>query len=215
MTSYQSSPRPCGRPVLLVLLLLFGSQIQPVLADDGCSAVSRSILEGLEGINHDYKTFSSLPLSHRRVLYQSLTPAGKRALWIEHVSRYAMDDAELTAEQLEFLESIVASLEKGLVLNDDKEITRDTGLDLLDGFRGSAERLWAPEDLLTIFAVLGPIPNDPKGTFNSRGFLCECSVQSDFCLIQGSDCQYTPACTYHPIGCGFLWDYPCDGLCFT
>lgn len=215
MKSHEFPQWPSSRLVPLAILLLLATYIQPTFAEEDCSAISASILGEMKDTSHDYDTFSSLPLSHRRVLYHSLTPDEQRNLWAEHISNYVTNRTELSVEQLNLLESIVVLLGKGVALNGNDDMGQADSTDLLDSLESRAEKLWDKGDLTAIFAVLGTTPADPKGTFNSRGFLCECSVQSDWCLIQGSDCQYSSWCTYHPIGCGFLWNHPCDGLCFT
>ncbi|MEU0518799.1 bacteriocin fulvocin C-related protein [Streptosporangium sp. NPDC006007] len=46
---------------------------------------------------------------------------------------------------------------------------------------------------------------------------CECSRQSDYCSYpapSGWKCQGVSSCTVTFDGCGWLYNYACDGMCF-
>jgi hypothetical protein len=193
----------------LGLLLAMGAQASA--ANDGCSAAQERLLEQVAGLEPTYENISDMSLAQRRAFYGSLALEDRQALWIQHISRAALGAPGLSGAQLDFLNRVLKMLEAGeLLAASHREPNALRALEV----EQEARQLWDREGVFRIFATLGAAPNDPKGTFTPEAFLCECSVQSDWCLIGGSDCRSSYSCSKTSVGCGWLWKYSCDGLCF-
>jgi hypothetical protein len=161
---------------------------------------------------------AALPPELRSAVYQELTPAERSAAWVAHLTGYRVPT--LTAAQSAVLVEALA-----LAANPGNFAGAPAAPAVADlAARGTAA--FGVDAARAIFATLGP-SGETAGAANATlgrsggtatsavaaGTLalasCQCSTVSDYC---GGHCQ-SGSCTPRSPGCGFLYQYSCNGHC--
>lgn len=176
-----------------------------------------------------YSDLMQRPMAERRVLYGDLSSGMKSDLWVVHLQQFMASHPELTPEQRGVVFEGLGIIAAGVFESKDKDS------DLVNAVRQLELRAKAivPNDLFReAFVNLGGA--DPRAGVGDGAIpsplvvqhlrpkvlddvMCECSTESDWCGSPGSGmtCHGGLAfsCTFQT-GCGTLWQYACNGLCF-
>ena len=166
----------------------------PAAADPVASWIKRNAGR----LPRTYSQIAALPAEYRSAVWAELTPAERSAAWVAHLESY-QQSLQPTGEQAAVLqESLVLAADPANFLGGEPAI----------GSEQLSERGIAAFGLATagaIFAMLGPAYGSSAVAFAS----CGCSTASDYC---GGHCQ-GGGCTVLSSGCGFLYQYACNGRC--
>ncbi|MEV3969512.1 bacteriocin fulvocin C-related protein [Streptomyces sp. NPDC050698] len=150
-----------------------------------------------------YDDVAALPLAHRRAVHAAL-PAGVRsALWVEHIDRWRATHADLTPAQARVVERARAAASRVSTF----EFERGRrGTDEILRIDEAAEAAFEPAEAHALLATLGPAEAAALPD-------CECNTYSDKCW--GSSCIWVQnSCVRSDSGCGTLWTWSCNGLCY-
>jgi hypothetical protein len=152
-----------------------------------------------------YADFAAYPTAYRRVIYAELQAETRSSLWIAHLDHSRAARSHLTAQQRMVLDQVTR------IAGDPRTFTsnRDTGTDKqFTKLADSAIAAFGRTEARDILATLGPA----KPTVEASGLPdCECAFfDSRWCW---GACR-TGGCEVLDTGCGALWIYPCDGLCY-
>ncbi|MFD5074287.1 bacteriocin fulvocin C-related protein [Streptomyces sp. NPDC058371] len=150
-----------------------------------------------------YGDVAALPLAHRRAVFAALPAKARSALWVEHIERFRADHQGLTPGQASVVEQAHALASKVSTF----EFERGRrGAEEAPDLDARAVAAFGATSARALLATLGPaealaLPD------------CECNVFSDYCINSG--CVYVQnTCEYDSSGCGKLWTWACDGLCY-
>ena len=161
---------------------------------------------------------AALPLEVRSAVYQELTPAERSAAWVTQLTNHRLPT--LTAGQS-------AVLGAALVLAaNPANFAGGPAAPEVAAIAGRGTAAFGLDRAREIFATLGPsgAPSattaKPSATSTATAIAttavratalasCQCSTASDYC---GGHCQ-SGGCTPRSPGCGFLYQYPCNGHC--
>jgi hypothetical protein len=160
-----------------------------------------------------YPELALLPPSFRSAAYQELTPAERSAAWVAHLIGYRVPT--LTTEQ-------AAVIGAALVLAADPGNFADRpAAPAVAVLAARADAAFGVDAARAIFATLGPSGIvAPKAAAAPRAVgapravaavaaACQCSTVSNYC---SGRCQ-SGGCTPRSPGCGFLYQYSCNGHC--
>jgi hypothetical protein len=161
-----------------------------------------------------YPDLAALPSAFRSAVYQELTPAERSAAWVAHLVSHRAPT--LTTEQS-------AVLRAALVLAaDPTNFANRPAAPAVAELADRANAAFGIDQARAIFATLGPsdgAATRTSGTTSATAATgvtaaavaasCQCSTVSDYC---GGRCQ-SGGCTPRSPGCGFLYQYACNGHC--
>jgi len=152
-----------------------------------------------------YPELALLPPAFRSAVYAELTPAERSAAWVTHLVGYRVPT--LTTEQ-------AAVLGAALVLAADPgNFGNRPAASGVAALAGRADAAFGVDGARAIFATLGPsgvvAPKVAVGPVAAVAVSCQCSTVSNYC---GGRCQ-SGGCTPRSPGCGFLYQYSCNGHC--
>lgn len=152
-----------------------------------------------------YADFAAYPTAYRQAIYAELQAETRSSLWIAHLDHSRAARPHLTAQQRMVLDQATR------IAGDPRTFTsnRDAGTDKqLTKLADSAIAAFGRTEARAILATLGPA----KPNVGTSGLPdCECAFFDDrFC---GGHCR-TGGCEVLDSGCGALWIYSCNGLCY-
>jgi hypothetical protein len=142
-----------------------------------------------------YDELIAHPLVYRKAIYRASTPAVRSQFWQEHLQRYRAAHPTLSAQQ-------------EAVLNRFQDLARTNGATLSKADEQAASDAFGPGEAHAIFATLGP--ESTTSALRPADQVCNCTVGHDWC--SDSSCHMTN-CAIEG-GCGVLWSYDCNGLCW-
>ena len=151
----------------------------------------------------DYASFSEQPIPYRRAIYRRLPVATQQKLWSDHLNQYGRAHPDLTGEQRRVLSQAAAVIASAAFAQPHPQLTTK-----LDSLSTAAITAFGKAEAGAIFATLGPITADKIAP---QGIQCSCATASDYC---GDPYRCFSANCDHTGGCGFLWSYTCNGLCY-
>lgn len=165
-----------------------------------------------------------MPIEARKVVYRSLTPAAKAALWRHQLGRF-VEENNLTPAQRAIVADAMALASPDLfsVKLSDPQWTTDVK-PALQELEQRAKAAFPSQLALAAFGRLGPedpvepltpIAFTPATTASGRTVHpqlpsnCTCTQESDFCwgTCGGGVCYTTDG------GCGWWWQYDCVAMC--
>ena len=173
-----------------------------------------------------YSDLSRRTMAERRVIFRTLSPAMQSDLWAVHLEQFVASHPELSVEQRSVVFEGLGILAAGVFDSSDKDGQIHTALRYLES---RAKTTISKELLSEAFSTLGGPDLGSVGAgdgavavplFASRQRpirslydppACDCSTTSDWC--PGECIFLREMCTF-TIGCGFLWQDGCNGLCF-
>ena len=165
-----------------------------------------------------YPELAALPPEVRSAAYQELTPAERSAAWVTQLTNHRLPT--LTAGQS-------AVLDAALVLAaNPANFAGAPAAPAVAALAGRGTAAFGVDRARDIFATLGPsgapaaTTTRPSATPKAAAITtsavsatalasCQCSTVSDYC---GGHCQ-SGGCTPRSPGCGFLYQYACNGHC--
>lgn len=159
-----------------------------------------------------YARMAAVPVEQRKQIYELLPVTMQGDLWAFHLETFLSDHPELNADQRAVFFEALGVIQSGA-------LTPDASLQHLELRARAALK---PDLIDLAFLELGP-----PDSFTANAKLiarpdadCECSTVSDYCCFL--DCPTSPTpkcargrriCSLVPTGCGFLWQYGCNGVC--
>jgi hypothetical protein len=147
---------------------------------------------------------SMYTLVYRKAIFAALPRATQLSLWHEQ-NRYYIRSERLTEEQREFLARVDGEL--------DQYFGPEKAAAFEKRYMARIRDLFGPL-AREVFANLGvsvPETNPANMRKAATDGICNCSRQSDWCLLTGPGCQ-SHDCR-QVTGCGTFWAYTCDGCC--
>jgi len=191
----------------------------PALADEAGRA-SAWVAANKDRLPKTYTEFSSHNITYRRAIYPELEPSVKQKLWSDQIAKFRQSHPNLTPQQETALAKLDAQVAESGRFR--KRVTAKEADPRDEQLRDELLHAFGSEEVIALATVLGP--PEPRITTegNSSGNIealvsCECSRQSDYCsypAISGWKCQGVSSCTVLYEGCGWLYNYACDGMCF-
>jgi hypothetical protein len=150
-----------------------------------------------------YGDVAALPVAHRRAVFAALPAEARSALWVEHIDRWRSAHPDLTPAQAGVVDRARAVASKVSTF----EFERGRrGTEEIRRIDADARDAFEPATSNALLATLGPaeavaLPD------------CECNTYSDKCW--SSDCIWVQnSCVHSDSGCGSLWTWSCNGLCY-
>lgn len=159
--------------------------------------IARWVDKHRQELPRTYDEIATLPAAYRAAIYQELTPTERSAAWVAHLTRQQQTFDVLSAEQSAIFDQTMIIAEDPSNFTDDGPVppaAESLTARSIDAFGIDAAR--------RVFATLGPDSAAPAVS-------CECSTISDYC---SGRCQQG-GCTPRTPGCGFLYQYTCNGRC--
>lgn len=207
-----------GIGALVVLVSTSGAAVG---AEVNCSARQQLLSGDDEPLPRSYEDLLTYRSEVRPIVYSRLDPVQRSAVWTAHLERYITDHPELTTDQ-------TAVLYEALDLVSDPTVfaasPTDEAWDSVAGERvrsleGRIREAFSQEVARSIFASLGDSP-EPTGLVPLKRAIgaasvipvCSCSTASDWCGLN-KHCLVS-TCERQSSGCGTLWVYTCNGLCY-
>jgi hypothetical protein len=148
----------------------------------------------------------------------ALPPATQQDLWTVHLEAYLRDHSNLTADQQSVIFDCIGQLALGVIEKNHADAAAARELD--PGIRqleARARVAFLPEEASTLFIRMGGPDAVARATTRTPlAVRCECSTVSDWCYDPTSPfwkCSRPYRCQFAD-GCGFLWQYACDGVCW-
>ncbi len=154
--------------------------------------------------------FSEHSMIYRRAIYQALDVEDRISLWQEHIATVA-DQVTLPQQRL-FLERAMPELGRYLSVT-----PSESGL---DAFAEEATKVLGEDLARDAFGVLGTAPEPTLEEGDAQLPDCSCLVGSEeWNCRAGSDCRgrkwiIFDVCEDIGSGCGPLWLFECNGLCY-
>lgn len=172
------------------------------------------------------------PIQYRKAMLRRLGPARGAAIWQRHITRYRDAHAELSAEQVEVLNSVLGliSAETFAFPTTDERAASQLLADRVGELFGDDVKRYLMHDLgprnVTFIAQATPIRQRLQDFVREHfvvnagdGGRCDCidDYECDDAGSGDSECEKsaTSGCTLDPLwpACGFLWLETCDGKC--
>ncbi|MFJ3547532.1 MULTISPECIES: bacteriocin fulvocin C-related protein [Streptomyces] len=176
----------------------------PALADEAGRAHAW-VAANKDGLPKTYAEFSEHSVSYRRAIYSELGPSDRSRLWAEHVTQYRRAHLELSPRQQQLLDALETHIRDEFTFRTQpgRAPSKDERLEaeIIDAF--------GREEATLLVATLGPAPVHSSA---AQAYDCECNTVSDYCI--GVSFCYRDGCTNLSDGCGWLYNYPCNGRCW-
>jgi hypothetical protein len=158
---------------------------------------------------------AKFPPQNKRLIYNLLTATEKSDLWYYHLLE-AIPQINATKAQRQYIDLLLHQLTPAFFERDNK-LANAT----IDKLSQEVPKLFSKEQFIYLFYSLDDAHYvdflsayyqlDAEDTPNDLAKNCGCSKESDFCSgilkCQSADCEPTSS------GCGFLWQYGCNGTC--
>jgi len=173
--------------------------------------------------SHSIAEFEGLPITYRRAIYSSASPAEKAALWREHFRLLSERDAVPSG-----------LLERAMAIADAKKTYLDPTLgqrDELDRLAKDFTEALGPTKTKEWLASIGSTSQAkaprPSTVVRLRLLLrhsliaeasapdwCNCTNDSSVTMCTDPmTCEQPSFCMDVKENCGWMWDYTCNGLC--
>ena len=179
-------------------------------SDESCEGLHAWAQANKERLPTSYSGLASYSMRYRKAIFVALSSEQRSELWKEHLNRYLDSSQEMPAVQTKLLRQARANISPDYFLGDE-------GRARASELEKQVREAFSQEQARAIFASLGP-PEHAASITLAR-IDCECSSVSTYC--NGFACpKGRNDCRPHgkgiePGGCGFLWQYECDGMCNT
>ncbi|WP_336216832.1 bacteriocin fulvocin C-related protein [Nonomuraea sp. LPB2021202275-12-8] len=193
-----------GLAGLGVAVAVLGARATPAMADPGPNAAEKWVQANINNLPQRYNEFITHDMTHRRAIYQALTPSTRRQLWLAQLSQYRSTHANLTPEQ----DRILTVAEH--LLADKGALADSSTVDFAQKIKSLGEEaiaVFGKQEAGNLLAQLGP----PDAAPVTVAATCSCNVDEDFCGPQ--DCRSNIVSCSRTSGCGWVWNKPCNGLC--
>lgn len=175
-----------------------------LIADAGCEEIAEWVEANRGRLPTSLGALSMYPVSYRRAIVGALTNDQKVAVWHAHLQTFLSTQGALGPEQRDFIESVQGRLQAFFA---------DAGTDEeLRALQIESMEVLGADLAARVFANVGPAETPLFGLARLAGIQCACSTSSDWCS-GGYDC-YSGPCDATSRGCGTLWLYSCNGLCW-
>ena len=190
-----------------------------LIANNVNSATINTTYNGVgDDVGRLYVILSVSSRNDRRTLYSQFTPAQKRAVWTLHLFLLRLSINSPTPDQEAFFQKVGLVLYRGDFDDLTKNVSTIREAKSLDE---EAVRLFGKDGAHLIF-------NDLGGAMSLNGTAtvklekarlsfdgdCACNDYWTSYCGEGKHCKKgEDNCTVLNSGCGFLWWYPCNGLC--
>lgn len=194
-----------GLAGLGVAAAVLATRATPAMADPGPSAAEKWVQANIDKLPQTYNEFITHDMAHRRAIYQALSPATRRQLWLAQLDQYRATHAKPTPE----LDRILTTAE-GL-LTERNALADESTVDFAHKKKALGEEAIAvlgKQEAGNLLAQLGPSEVTPSAAVAST---CTCNVTEDFC--GSADCRSGAYSCSRTTGCGWFWDAPCNGMC--
>ncbi|MGI5285847.1 bacteriocin fulvocin C-related protein [Nonomuraea polychroma] len=145
-------------------------------------------------------------MPYRKAIYAELKPEVKSRLWTEHLTHYRRTHPDLSPKQQQILGDLEASVRNVSAFRANPTDTQAED----ERLRLATIDAFGHDEARALMATLGPV--EVTSPSEALAVDCECSRQSNFCGL-AFDCSGLPSCTASFDGCGWRWQYPCDGMC--
>lgn len=217
------------------LLIPFLMVATPVLAAAPQQSSSRTALVNSRSeVIVAYGKISERSDMQRKMLFTTMSTSMRSDLWILNLEYFLEDHEELNARQRVVVYDLMRFLASGAlsISHDDPEwrpmvqmplkaLEYHVKAALGDKLALEATAQLGPADYGSISALPPEVWGSPNRGVRSETASCECSVSSDWCCVGDCPTSPTPRChrSGDPLGCtestgcGFLWQYACDGIC--
>ncbi|MBF8184830.1 bacteriocin fulvocin C-related protein [Nonomuraea sp. K274] len=161
------------------------------------------------GLPTTYDELCKYSIAYRKAIYAELDPTVRSTLWVRHLRQYRRDHPDMSVEQ----RRVHGEIERMVA---DVRTFRADPKESIGGYEALTAELIAAfgkEEARALVATLGPVESPANSTRAELMVACECqSIRPhDFCFF--GQCSGLPSCTWQSGGCGWLYQYPCDGMC--
>lgn len=208
---------------LTIVVALFVISCEMEQMSYSCDPQVDSIVKSgaIESSSIDLSEFLEYDIQLQKAIYRSMAPKKKKALWIERFDRI-IDSYFFSAEELEHIVKL-----RTYIVNQsfDFSVTESEPSDVENTFENEWKSVainklnWDISKLGFLVSSLyvdemryTEIVQDQKElTIQMLNTSCNCSSESNYCQSSG-DC-HPSGCT-QTTGCGWLWQYSCDGNCY-
>lgn len=197
----QMSSRVAGFVVVMAMGVL-GLLPAQALAS-GCEEANAWVAQHADSLPRTYAELIQQPMMYRKAIYSASSPETKAALWRAHLEQYLQEHPTLNSKQVEFIQQAIAMLTPEFFQN----ATAAAGSYQIVAMKTRGSEIFTKDELGSIIAQLGP---DEAAAV--PGVQCACSTVSDYCG-SGHKC-YSANCD-QVNGCGTLWAYRCNGICYV
>ncbi|MBS1808300.1 MAG: bacteriocin fulvocin C-related protein [Acidobacteria bacterium] len=160
-----------------------------------------------------YKEFCSLSKGERKKFYANAPAKDRGYLWKAHLATYLGDHPDLTKPQ-------VAVIAEGFDLINSPLFGlpgENTGLTAqLKAHEAMALAVFPEEEAGKIFTDLGTPLSPSIANSEASGLLgdCQCSTSDSWCSTRTGHCFWGGGiCTFINNGCGWFYQYTCNGIC--
>ncbi|MCU0616627.1 MAG: bacteriocin fulvocin C-related protein [Gemmatimonadaceae bacterium] len=174
-------------------------EILPFDPNASCEAINEWIAVNRERLPSILGAVERYPMRYRRAIVASLPLETRIALWTAHID-VILGSETLDDDERQFLRATRERIPGWLRLPPDRDADRR--------IREEAVEALGMELAHRAIATLGRAETRSQ---SSPPLDCSCSRQSDWCSA-GADCE-SLSCNVVS-GCGTVWMYNCDGLCY-
>lgn len=173
-------------------------------------------------VRRTYAILSQVPFAQRKILFRTLSPTTKAAVWITHLEDFLRLHSELDSNQRAIVKAAIA-LADGALFESGAE--QANARELAAQLDAAARLSFSAEMREAAFYDLGPsnastvIAFDPGARAGTPMFTdtdpivlddCSCNHSFDYC---GSGECVLAGCKSVASGCGFIWAFDCNGHC--
>ena len=164
-----------------------------------------------------YHMISALSVEDRKVYFGNAPDAVRSELWQAHFVEYLKNHPELNSAQRNVIEDAITFATPELFQMARNSQGKSEVLNSMEiVLKARAQAVFVKGEAKNIFALLGePIPIQKLTTGAAYPAYCDCNQSHDWCSLgststqcKGWSCWNCGAC-----GCGFMWQYSCDGVC--
>ncbi|MGP4103248.1 bacteriocin fulvocin C-related protein [Nonomuraea sp. KM90] len=184
----------------------------PAFAEQRQAAAAAWVARAGKDLPRTYEEFRRYALAYRREIYRALPINVRGKLWREHLKHYRAAHPAMPASQEQTfarVESLIADDSIFDVAAGKREEYRQAQLQLHDALVEN----FGEDEAYQIVAALGPSQR-PSGT-QLLASACDCNLDDDWCSGATAFCSGFPCDQPAPKGCGWFWEEPCNGLCYT
>lgn len=188
--------RLCAGGAVAAGMIILGKTPAFAIRENRVEAEARAwVVANKDRLPQTYDALITHPLTYRKTIYRALTPDVRSQLWQEQFQRYRAAHPTLTTQQ-------------EAVLNRFQELARANGATLNKADEQAATDAFGKSEAYAIFCTLGP--HSTASSLRPADQVCNCTVGHDWC--SDTSCHMT-SCAIEG-GCGVLWSYDCNGLCW-
>ncbi|MCA2230496.1 bacteriocin fulvocin C-related protein [Nonomuraea aurantiaca] len=183
----------------------------PAFAEQRQAAAAAWVARAGEDLPKTYEEFRRYALAYRKEIYRALPANVRGKLWREHLKHYRAAHPAMSTSQEQTFARVERLIADDLVFDvaaGKQEEYRQAQLQL----RGALVESFGEDEAYQIVATLGPSQR-PSGIQLAEQ--CDCNLGDDWCGgTKVSFCSTYPCVQPAPKGCGWLWEQPCNGLCW-